>query len=228
MKRLCILVSGKARGTNMAAIIEACQHHEIPDSEVVLVIGTRADAPALQRAQELGVPTCTIDPKAFPSDEAYGDALLKVLREVQPDLICLEGYVRLLPANVVRAYRYRILNIHPALLPLFGGKGMYGLRVHEAVLQSGMKVTGCTVHFVDEQYDTGPIVLQSVMEVRDDDTPETLAARLLPVEHATYVRAIRLFVEGRLKIEGNRVREIPLPKSESQNPMNQPAQNQQD
>jgi folate-dependent phosphoribosylglycinamide formyltransferase PurN len=83
---------------------------------------------------------------------------------------------------------------------------MYGLRVHEAVLQSGMKVTGCTVHFVDEQYDTGPIVLQSVMEVRDDDTPETLAARLLPVEHATYVRAIRLFVEGRLKIEGNRVR----------------------
>jgi folate-dependent phosphoribosylglycinamide formyltransferase PurN len=151
-----------------------------------------------------------------------------VPREVQPDLICLAGYVRLLPANVVRAYRHRILNIHPALLPLFGGKGMYGLRVHEAVLQSGMKVTGCTVHFVDEQYDTGPIVLQSVMEVRDDDTPETLAARLLPVEHATYVRAIRLFVEGRLKIEGNRVREIPLPKSESQNPMNQPAQNQQD
>ncbi len=206
MKRLCILVSGKARGTNMAAIIEACQRGEIPDSEVALVIGTREDAPALQRAQERGVPTCVIDPKAFASDEAYGEALLKVLGEVQPELICLAGYVRLLPANVVRAYRYRILNIHPALLPLFGGKGMYGLRVHEAVLQSGMKVTGCTVHFVDEQYDTGPIVLQSVIEVRDDDTPETLAARLLPVEHATYIRAIRLFMEGRLKIEGNRVR----------------------
>jgi formyltetrahydrofolate-dependent phosphoribosylglycinamide formyltransferase len=206
MKRLCILVSGKARGTNMAAIIDACQRGEIPGSEVALVIGTREDAPALQRAQELCVPTCVIAPKAFPSDEAYGEALLKVLGEVQPDLICLAGYMRLLPANVVRAYRYRILNIHPALLPLFGGQGMYGLRVQEAVLQSGMKVAGCTVHFVDEQYDTGPIVLQSVIEVRDDDTPETLAARLLPVEHATYIRAIRLFVEGRLRIEGNRVR----------------------
>jgi len=205
MKRICILVSGKARGTNMAAVIGACQRGDIPDSEVVLVVGTREDAPALQRARELGVPTCVVDPKAFSDDESYGEALLKVLREAKPDLICLAGYIRLLPANVVRAYPYRILNIHPALLPLFGGKGMYGLRVHEAVIESGMKVTGCTVHFVDEQYDTGPIVLQSVVEVRDDDTPETLAARLLPVEHATYIRAIRLFVEGRLKVKGRRV-----------------------
>ncbi|GBC92880.1 Phosphoribosylglycinamide formyltransferase [bacterium HR15] len=205
MKRIAILVSGKARGTNMAAIIDACRRGHIPESEVVLVIGTREDAPALQRARELGVPTCVVDPKALPDDEAYGEALLRALREVQPDLICLAGYIRLLPANVVRAYPYRILNIHPALLPLFGGKGMYGLRVHEAVIESGMKVTGCTVHFVDEQYDTGPIVLQSVIEVRDEDTPETLAARLLPVEHATYIRAIRLFVEGRLKVKGRRV-----------------------
>ncbi|MCS7065091.1 MAG: phosphoribosylglycinamide formyltransferase [Fimbriimonadales bacterium] len=208
MKRICILVSGTARGTNMAAIIDACQHGDIPDSTVVLVIGTREDAPALQRARERGVPTCVVDPKVFPDDEAYGEALLKVLREAQPDLICLAGYVRLLPAKVVRAYPYRILNIHPALLPLFGGKGMYGLRVHEAVIESGMKVAGCTVHFVDEQYDTGPIILQSVIEVRDDDTPETLAARLLPVEHATYIRAIQLFLEGRLKVEGRRVRII--------------------
>jgi len=226
MKRIAILVSGKARGTNMAAIIDACRSGEIPDSVVVLVIGTREDAPALQRAQERGVPTCVIDPRAFPDDEAYGEALLKVLREVQPDLICLAGYVRLLPAKVVRAYPHRILNIHPALLPLFGGKGMYGLRVHEAVIESGMKVAGCTVHFVDEQYDTGPIVLQSVIEVRDDDTPETLAARLLPVEHATYIRAIRLFVEGRLEVVGRRVRT--LPESESQYPMNEPRQYQQD
>jgi formyltetrahydrofolate-dependent phosphoribosylglycinamide formyltransferase len=215
MKRLCILVSGKARGTNMAAIIDACQRGEIPDSEVVLVIGTREDAPALQRARESGVPTCVIDPKAFPNEDAYGDALLRTLRDAQPDLICLAGYVRLLPANVVRAYPYRILNIHPALLPLFGGKGMYGMRVHEAVIESGMKITGCTVHFVDEQYDTGPIVLQSAIEVRDEDTPETLAARLLPVEHATYIRAIRLFVQGRLQVEGRRVRV--LPEGEAQN-----------
>ncbi|MEN3002486.1 MAG: phosphoribosylglycinamide formyltransferase [Armatimonadota bacterium] len=208
MTRICILVSGKARGTNMAAIIDACQRGEIPNSAVVLVIGTREDAPALQRARERGVPTRVINPKAFPDEEAYGATLLEALNAVQPHLICLAGYMRLLPANVVRAYPYRILNIHPALLPLFGGKGMYGLRVHEAVLQSGMKVAGCTVHFVDEQYDTGPIVLQSVIEVRDDDTPETLAARLLPVEHATYIRAIRLFVEGRLKVEGRRVRVV--------------------
>ncbi len=208
MKRICILVSGKARGTNMAAIIDACRRGEIPDSEVVLVIGTREDAPALQHARERGVPTCVVDPKAFPDDSAYGDALLCALHEAQPDLICLAGYMRLLPSKVVRAYPYRILNIHPALLPLFGGKGMYGLRVHEAVIQSGMKVAGCTVHFVDEQYDTGPIVLQSVIEVHDDDTPETLAARLLPIEHATYIHAIRLFVEGRLKVEGRRVKRV--------------------
>ncbi len=214
--RIAILVSGKARGTNMEAIIRACQSGEIPDSEVVLVVGTRPDAPALQKAEALGVPTAIVNPKEFPDEEAYGDTLLWVLQRVQPDLICLAGYVRLLPAQVVRAYPYRILNIHPALLPLFGGKGMYGLRVHQATIESGMKVAGCTVHFVDEQYDTGPIVLQRTVPVLDDDTPETLAQRLLPVEHATYIEAIRLFVEGRLQVEGNRVRirEIPLAKSE--------------
>ncbi len=190
----------------MEAIIRACCQGEIPHSEVVLVVATREDAPALQKAQALGVPTAIVNPKEFGDDEAYGDALLWVLQRVQPDLICLAGYMRLLPPQVVRAYPNRILNIHPALLPLFGGKGMYGLRVHQAVLESGMKVTGCTVHFVDEQYDTGPIVLQRTVPVLDDDTPETLAQRLLPVEHATYIEAIRLFVEGRLQVEGRRVR----------------------
>lgn len=207
--RIVILVSGKARGTNMEAIVRACCQGEIPHSEVVLVVATREDAPALQRAQALGVPTAIVNPKEFEDDEAYGDALLWVLQRVQPDLICLAGYMRLLPPQVVRAYPNRILNIHPALLPLFGGKGMYGLRVHQAVLESGMKVTGCTVHFVDEQYDTGPIVLQRTIPVLDNDTPETLAQRLLPVEHATYIEAIRLFVEGRLRVEGRKVRLIP-------------------
>ncbi len=193
----------------MEAIVRACCQGEIPHSEVVLVVATREDAPALQRAQALGVPTAIVNPKEFEDDEAYGDALLWVLQRVQPDLICLAGYMRLLPPQVVRAYPNRILNIHPALLPLFGGKGMYGLRVHQAVLESGMKVTGCTVHFVDEQYDTGPIVLQRTIPVLDNDTPETLAQRLLPVEHATYIEAIRLFVEGRLRVEGRKVRLIP-------------------
>ncbi len=192
----------------MEAIIRACQSGAIPQSEVVLVVGTRPDAPALAKAEALGVPTMIVNPRDFPDDAAYGDTLLWVLERVQPDLICLAGYMRLLPERVVRAYPYRIMNIHPALLPQFGGKGMYGVRVHEAVLQSGAKETGCTVHFVDEQYDTGPIILQRTVPVLEGDTPETLAARLLPVEHATYVEAIRLFAEGRLKIEGNRVRII--------------------
>lgn len=192
----------------MEAIIRACQLGVIPQSEVVLVVGTRPDAPALARAEALGVPTMIVNPRDFPDDSAYGDTLLWVLERVQPDLICLAGYMRLLPERVVKAYPNRIMNIHPALLPQFGGKGMYGLRVHEAVLQSGAKETGCTVHFVDEHYDTGPIILQRTIPVLEGDTPETLAERLLPVEHATYVEAIRLFAEGRLKVEGNRVQII--------------------
>lgn len=192
----------------MRAIIEACRDGRIPDSEVVAVIGAHDDAPALQHAHALGVSTAVVNPKEFPEPDMYGDALLWVLQKAHPDLICLAGYMRLLPKSVVQAYPMQILNIHPALLPLFGGKGMYGLKVHQAVIESGVKVTGCTVHFVDEQYDTGPIVLQRCIPVMDDDTPETLAARLLPVEHATYIEAIRLFFEGRLRLEGKRVRVV--------------------
>lgn len=198
MARIVILVSGHGRGTNMEAIIRACQSGRIPDSQVVLVIGTREEAPAIQKARALGVPTAIVSPREFPDSETYGDALLEALQRVQPDLICLAGYMHLLPACVVHAYEGRIMNIHPALLPNFGGKGMYGLRVHEAVLQSGAKETGCTVHFVDENYDTGPIILQRKIPVLEGDTPESLAERLLPVEHETYIEAIRLFVEGRL------------------------------
>ncbi len=206
MSRIAILVSGASRGSNMQAIIEACQDGRIPDSAVVAVIASRDNAPALQKAHALGVSTAVVNPREFPEPDMYGDALLWVLQKAQPDLICLAGYMRLLPAQVVEAFPMRIMNIHPALLPLFGGRGMYGLKVHQAVLESGMKITGCTVHFVDEQYDTGPIILQRCVPVEDDDTPETLAARLLPVEHATYIEAIRLFVQGRLRVEGRRVR----------------------
>jgi phosphoribosylglycinamide formyltransferase-1 len=190
----------------MRAIIEACRDGRIPDSTVVAVVGARDDAPAMHNARALGVDTAVVNPREFPDPDMYGDALLWVLQKAQPDLICLAGYMRLLPARVVQAYPMRIMNIHPALLPLFGGKGMYGLKVHQAVLESGMKVTGCTVHFVDEQYDTGPIILQRCVPIRSDDTPETLAARVLPVEHETYLEAIRLFVQGRLRVEGKHVR----------------------
>jgi len=208
MNRIAILVSGPSRGSNMQAIIEACRDRRIPDSAVVAVVGARDDAPALQKAHTLSVPTAVVNPREFPDPDMYGDALLWVLQKAQPDLICLAGYMRLLPAQVVQAYPMRIMNIHPALLPLFGGKGMYGLRVHQAAIDSGMKITGCTVHFVDEGYDTGPIILQRCVPIVDDDTPETLAARVLPVEHETYIEAIRLFVQGRLRVEGRRVRVV--------------------
>ena len=207
--RIAILVSGQGRGSNMAAIIDACQRGEI-DGQVVLVIGTRREAPALQRATEKGVPTCVISPRNL-TEEEYAHRLLHALSEAKADLVCLAGYMRLLPTPVVQAYAGRVMNIHPALLPLFGGKGMYGEHVHRAVLESGVKVSGCTVHFVDEHYDTGPIIVQRCVPVEEEDTWETLAARVLAQEHQAYVQAVQLFAQGRLRIEGKRVRILPPP-----------------
>lgn len=205
--RIAVLVSGHGRGSNMAALIDACQRGEIA-GEVVLVIGTRREAPALQRAAEKGVPTCVVSPRGL-DEEEYARRLLRRLEEARVDLVCLAGYMRLLPTPVVHAYAGRVMNIHPALLPLFGGKGMYGEHVHRAVLESGMKVSGCTVHFVDEHYDTGPIIVQRCVPVEEDDTWESLAARVLAQEHQAYVQAVKLFAEGRLRIEGRRVRILP-------------------
>jgi len=205
--RIAILVSGHGRGSNMAAIIDACQRGEI-DGKVVLVIGTRDEAPALQRATEKGVSTEVVSPSKL-GEEEYARRLLQTLGDAQVDLVCLAGFMRLLPPPVVHAYAGRVMNIHPALLPLFGGKGMYGEHVHRAVLESGMKVSGCTVHFVDESYDTGPIILQRCVPIEEEDTWETLAARVLAQEHQAYVQAVKLFAQGRLRVEGRRVRILP-------------------
>jgi len=205
--RIAILVSGQGRGSNMAAIIDACQRGEI-DGKVVLVIGTRDEAPALQRATEKGVSTEVVSPSKL-GEEEYARRLLQTLGDAQVDLVCLAGFMRLLPPPVVHAYAGRVMNIHPALLPLFGGKGMYGEHVHRAVLESGMKVSGCTVHFVDESYDTGPIILQRCVPIEEEDTWETLAARVLAQEHQAYVQAVKLFAQGRLRVEGRRVRILP-------------------
>jgi formyltetrahydrofolate-dependent phosphoribosylglycinamide formyltransferase len=174
----------------------------------VLVIGTRDEAPALQRATEKGVSTEVVSPSKL-GEEEYARRLLQTLGDAQVDLVCLAGFMRLLPPPVVHAYAGRVMNIHPALLPLFGGKGMYGEHVHRAVLESGMKVSGCTVHFVDESYDTGPIILQRCVPVEEEDTWETLAARVLAQEHQAYVQAVKLFAQGRLRVEGRRVRILP-------------------
>ncbi|HLV79099.1 MAG TPA: phosphoribosylglycinamide formyltransferase, partial [Chthonomonadaceae bacterium] len=160
---IAVLVSGQGRGTNLQALLDACASGQIA-GRIAVVIGTRADAPALERARSAGAPVVVISPRKYEGDEAgYAQALERVLKRYDIGLICLAGYMRKLPAAIIAAYRHRILNTHPALLPLFGGHGMYGERVHQAVLESGMKVSGCTVHFADEEYDTGPIVLQTAV-----------------------------------------------------------------
>jgi formyltetrahydrofolate-dependent phosphoribosylglycinamide formyltransferase len=171
-------------------------------ARIVAVVGSKDDAPALIRAREAGLPTYVVDPKRHEDETSYGDALLAVLRDARADTIALTGYLRRLPSAVVTAYLHRIVNSHPALLPSFGGKGMYGEHVQRAVLEHGVKVTGCTVHLVDETYDTGPIILQKAVPVEEGDTPETLAARILPHEHAAYTEALQLLAENRLTVEG--------------------------
>ncbi len=206
--RLAVFASGA--GTNFQAILNAIQAGRL-SAQVVLCVSDRPTAGALERARQHGIPTAVRSPKDYPSPEAFGGALLDLLRTHNVELIALAGYLKKIPDNVVDAYRNRILNIHPSLLPAFGGPGMYGRHVHEAVLHYGVRWTGVTVHLVDEVYDHGPIVLQEPVPVLPDDTPETLAARVLEVEHRLYPQALQLFAEGRIKIDGRRVRILPPP-----------------
>jgi phosphoribosylglycinamide formyltransferase-1 len=207
--KIAAMVSGQGRGSNLGALLAACDSGEIA-GRFTVVIGTRSDAPALERAHAAGVMTSVVSPRKYEGDDAgYAEALLRILQRHEVDLLCLAGYMRQLPPAVVAAYPERILNVHPALLPLFGGRGMYGENVHRAVIESGMKVSGCTVHFVDEQYDTGPIVVQIAVPVEEEDTPATLAARVIRAEHQAYVRAVRLCAAGRVRVEGHRVRIAP-------------------
>lgn len=187
----------------MQAIAAACASGQI-DGTVALVIGNYADSPALARAAEMGLPALSLSSRQ--EETAYAQALLLALEEARIDLLCLAGYMRKVPDTVVTAYKGRVMNIHAALLPAFGGKGMYGIHAHQAVLDYGAKVSGCTVHFVDENYDTGPIIWQSVVPVEETDTAETLAARVLIAEHDAYPRAVALFAQGRLSLDGRRVR----------------------
>jgi formyltetrahydrofolate-dependent phosphoribosylglycinamide formyltransferase len=202
--RIAVMVSGHGRGSNLQALLDGCSSGTIR-GVVALVVGTRRSAPAMERARLAGVPTLVTGPGADSCPADYEARLLDALTRRQIDLICLAGFMRLLPPRVVEAYRWRIMNVHPALLPDFGGRGMYGERVHRAVLESGRERSGCTVHFVDEEYDHGPIILQTTVPVLDGDTPEALAARILPEEHRTYVRAVSLFAERRLRVIGDRV-----------------------
>jgi phosphoribosylglycinamide formyltransferase 1 len=183
--KIAILTGSKGRGSNMAAIIRATQEPNFP-AQVALVVTPTENTPAAETAKTLSTSTLTISPQG----PNYSKTLLQTLYDHQITLVCLAGFMTLLPLEIIQAFPDRILNIHPALLPSFGGKGMYGIHVHRAVLAAGAETTGCTVHFVSERYDEGAILHQRTCPVLPDDTPETLAARVLEQEHIAYPEAI--------------------------------------
>ncbi len=199
-----IAVFASGRGSNLMAILNAIKEGKL-NAKISVVISNNSNAGALEIARANGIDALHISRKQFSSDEEYVQKILNELKSRNVELIVLAGYMKKIPSEIIKEYPNRILNIHPALLPSFGGQGMYGLNVHKAVIESGVKITGVTVHIVDEEYDHGPIVMQKAIEVRDDDTPETLAERVLKVEHEIYPQAIKLFVEGKIKVSGRKV-----------------------
>lgn len=201
--RVAVFVSGN--GSNLQALLDGLRG----EVEFALVLSNKPDAYALVRAERAGVPTAIVRYEDYSDRTAFTRAILEVVREKGIDLICLAGFNRILDPVLIEAFPWRIMNTHPALLPAFGGEGMFGRRVHEAVLASGAKVSGATVHFVTAETDRGPIILQAAVPVFDDDTPDTLAKRVLAAEHRLYPEAVRLFAAGRLTVVGNRVHIAP-------------------
>lgn len=201
--RLAVFASGN--GTNFQAILDSISSGLL-DAEPVLLLTDNSDAHSVERAHRANVPTAVIKRKNFLDKSSYVKALLEALVDSRSDFIALAGYMKLVPSEVVNRFRNRITNIHPALIPSFCGKGFYGMRVHKAVIEQGCKVSGVTVHLVDERYDTGPIVAQHCVPVYSDDTPDTLAERIHPVEHRLYPRVLQLFSIGAIHIDGRIVR----------------------
>src|SRR6266851_1469677 len=208
-KRIGVLLSG--RGSNFEALAESVSAGRTADAQIAVVISNREGAPGIERARARGIEARVIPSKGL-EREAYDKLVVAALREKQVDLVCLAGFMRLLSPFFVAAFRNRILNIHPSLLPAFPG-----LEAQRQALEYGVKWSGCTVHLVDENLDAGPIVVQSPVEVLDGDTPETLAARILKEEHRIYSEAVRMVLEGRFRIDGRRVMRLPLEKSEVNN-----------
>ena len=196
-KRIGVLLSG--RGSNFEALADSIASGRIPDAEIAIVISNREGAPGLDRAKSRDIATSVIPSRGL-ERETYDRQVVAVLHEHKVDLVCLAGYMRLLSPYFVAAFPNRILNIHPSLLPSFPG-----LESQRQALEYGVKFAGCTVHFVDENLDAGPIVLQAVLPVNDDDTEDTLSARILQEEHRIYSEAVRIVLEGCYKIEGRRV-----------------------
>jgi phosphoribosylglycinamide formyltransferase-1 len=194
MTRVAVFASG--RGSNFSAILHRIESGDVKNAHIAAVISNNGSSGALELARKRGIPAFHVSSRTHPDPRDREEALLAILRSRRIGLILLAGYMKLLPRSVIQAYPRRILNIHPALLPRFGGKGMYGIRVHESVIRSGVRETGVTVHHVDERYDEGPIVAQIRVPVRPEDTPESLAARVLEVEHDFYWRAVDHLING--------------------------------
>ena len=204
MLKLAVLVSGG--GTNLQAIIDAISAGKITNACISVVISNNANAYALERARAHGIEALCISPKDFESREAFNQAFLDKLNSYNVDLVVLAGFLVVLPEMMIKEYTNRIVNIHPSLIPSFCGKGFYGLKVHEGVLARGVKVTGATVHFVDEGTDTGPIILQKAVEVEQGDTPEVLQRRVM--EQAEWVilpKAIDMIENGKVSVEDGHV-----------------------
>jgi phosphoribosylglycinamide formyltransferase 1 len=199
--KVAVFVSGK--GTNLLNIIRKSKDGFLK-SEVRLVISDR-DCEAIENSERAGILAKVADPKSFRDEAEFGETLLDVLKKAEIDFIVLAGYLKKIPDVVIENYANRIINIHPALLPSFGGKGMYGMRVHQAVLDYGCKVSGATVHLVDVEYDHGPVVLQKCVPVSGEDTPETLASKIHQLEYELLPQAIKLFESHQVKIEGRKI-----------------------
>ncbi|MFR4662685.1 MAG: phosphoribosylglycinamide formyltransferase [Mediterraneibacter faecis] len=203
MLRVLSMVSGG--GTNLQAIIDSVKNGMITNTELVGVISNNKNAYALTRAEENGIDAKCISPKDYESREVFNQELLKAVDAYEPDLIVLAGYLVVIPPEMIKKYKNRIINIHPSLIPSFCGTGYYGLKVHEAALARGVKVVGATVHFVDEGTDTGPIILQKAVEVQNGDTPEVLQRRVMEqAEWKILPRAIDLIANGKVEVEGHR------------------------
>ncbi|MBX7256977.1 MAG: phosphoribosylglycinamide formyltransferase [Candidatus Hydrogenedentes bacterium] len=199
--RIAVLLSGS--GTTLQNIIDLIEKSEL-SARVVCVVGSRADAYGLERARKHGIPAALVARKAYSDTASFSDAIWAEVRKHDADLVVLAGFMSLL--DIPDDFENRVINVHPALIPAFCGKGMYGHHVHEAVLAYGAKVSGCTVHFANAKYDEGPIILQEPVPVLEDDTPDTLAERVQAKERELYPKAIQLIAEGRVRVEGRRVR----------------------
>lgn len=208
MLNIAVLVSGG--GTNLQALIDAQKSGLIKNGRITCVISSRENAYAIERAKQNGIPAKSVCRKNYDSAQEFDEALLCAINEAKTDLVVLAGFLAILGNNITKAYENRIINIHPALIPSFCGPGFYGLHVHEAALEYGVKVTGATVHFVSDVVDGGAIILQKAVEVEKDDTPETLQRRVM--EQAEWVilpQAVELFCEGKLSFKNGRVRVLP-------------------